>query len=177
MFCCISNTYANDLLYTPHPNLDYIAVNNDVVTREQEGFLKIYKQDTVKIAGIGNPDDTVKVTFDEYEYNATVDDTSNWFVLFSVQDMKVGSYPVSIQFNDGKEEHLNTLVIQEGDMKVSDYSTPQQNTQEVEEEKNNSNLTYILIAISIPLLLIVGAILGIQIQKRSSKFKKGKSNE
>jgi hypothetical protein len=164
---CSKDIYAQDILYTPHPNLDYIAVNNDVVGKDQEGFLKIYKQDTVKIAGIGSPNDTVKISFDEYEYTAHMDEYGNWFVVFSVQDLEKGSYPVSIQFNDGKQEHLNTLVIQGGDtMQVSDYSTPQEDTEEVVEEKEGFNTMYIPIAISIPVLLVIGAFSGMYISKR-----------
>ncbi len=177
LFSFLGIVQAQDLLYTPHPNLDYVAVNNDVVSKEQEGFLKIHKQDTVKIAGIGSSTDTVKVSFDEYEYEGNIDEYGNWFVLFSVQDMQVGSYPVSVQFNDGKEEHLITLVIQEGDMEVSDYSTPQEDTKEVVEQEDGFNIMYIGLIVLVPVLIGVGTLLGIQIQKRSSKLKKVKRDE
>ncbi len=164
---CSKDVYAQDLLYTPHPNLDYIAVNNDVVSKDQEGFLKIYKQDTVKIAGTGSPEDTVKISFDEYEYTAHMDEYGNWFVVFSVQDLDVGSYPVSIQFNDGKQEHLNTLVIQDGEiMQVSDYSTPQEETEEIVEEKEDFNMMYVGLIVLVPVLIGAGALLGMYISKR-----------
>jgi hypothetical protein len=96
-----------------------------------------------------------------------MDEYGYWFVVFSVQDLDVGCYPVSIQFNDGKQEHINTLVIQDGEiMQVSDYSTPQEETEEVVEEKEDFNMMYILIAISIPILITIGAFSGMYISKR-----------
>lgn len=167
MFSFLGIAYAEDLLYKPHPNLDYIAVNNDEVPKDQEGFLKIYKQDVVKIAGNASPNDTVKISFDEYEYTAHMDEYGNWFVVFSVQDLDVGSYPVSIQFNDGKQEHLNTLVIQDGEiMQVSDYSTPQEETEEVVEEKEDFNMMYVGLIVLVPVLIGAGALLGMYISKR-----------
>jgi hypothetical protein len=170
IFSFLGIAYAEDLLYTPHPNLDYIAVNNDQVSKEQEGFLKIYKQDVVKIAGYASPNDNVKVFFDRYEYTAHMNEYGSWFVLFSVQDMKVGSYPVSVQFNNGKKEALNILVIQEGDMMISDYSPTREDTKEkvekAAEEKKELNMIYIVLGISTPLLLLTGALIGMYISKR-----------
>jgi len=174
LFSFLGIAYAEELLYKPHPNLDYIAVNNDEVPKDHEGFLKIYKQDVVKIAGNASPNDTVKISFDEYEYTAHMNEYGSWFVLFSVQDMEVGSYPVSVQFNDGKKEPLNILVIQEGEAEISDYSQPQKETKTQEngegavedKESKNSNTITLWGFVLAPIFLGIGVLIGMYISKR-----------
>lgn len=65
--------------------LDYIAVNNIVVSDSEDIVIK--KDDIIKVAGIGNPGQEVIVSFLEKEFGAIVDKDGNWFILFSIQDL------------------------------------------------------------------------------------------
>ena len=145
--------YANDLLYTPNPNFNHVAVNNEVIRQEDEGFVKVKYLDAVKIAGSGNPSSSVEVFFDDQSYKTTADEYGNWFVLFSVMDLDIGSYPVKVRFNDlNEKEHFITLVV------VEDETVDNSNSQEEvpEEEIEGSSPSFFVYATSVIISFTLG---------------------
>ncbi|MDX9739330.1 MAG: hypothetical protein RBT33_03150 [Candidatus Dojkabacteria bacterium] len=165
-FTNISKTTAVELENISHPNLDFIAVNNEVIEKKKEAVVSVKVGDAVKIAGIGIPNDAVKITFNSHEYSTTVDENGNWFVLFSVQDIERGSYPVELQFNEKAEgEKLTVLKIEEGD------TVEVAQTESIPKEKNIDLNIYLLVVIFVPLSLVLGWILRVLFEKKSSKLK------
>ena len=145
--------YANDLLYTPNPNFNHVAVNNEVIRKEDEGFVKVKYLDAVKIAGSGTPGSTAEVFFGEQSYETIVDEYGNWFVLFSVMNLDIGSYPVEVRFNDlNEKEHFITLVV------VEDETVDNSNSQEEvpEEEIEGSSPSFFVYAFSVILSFVLG---------------------
>lgn len=171
-FINIPKTTAVELENTSNPNLDFIAVNNDVIEKNKEAIVNVKIGDAVKIAGTGIPSDAVKITFNSHEYSTTVDENGNWFVLFSVQEIEDGSYPVELQFNDKFEgEKLTILKIEDGDMK------PVAQAESISKGKNIDLNIYLLVAIFVPLSLILGWILRVLFEKKSSKLKEKDAND
>ncbi|MDX9873194.1 MAG: hypothetical protein RBT41_12380 [Clostridia bacterium] len=171
-FINISKSTAVELENISHPNLDFVAVNNDVIEKKKEAVVSVKVGDAVKIAGIGIPNDAVKITFNSHEYSTTVDENGNWFVLFSVQDIEQGSYPVELQFNDdSKAEKLTVLKIEDGDIE------PVAQVESISKGKNIDLNLYLLVAIFVPLSLILGWILRVLFEKKSSKLKEKDAND
>ncbi|MGI6423633.1 MAG: hypothetical protein ACOX0X_03420 [Candidatus Dojkabacteria bacterium] len=172
-FC--TKTFGEELLYTPHPNFDYVAVNNILASKEEEGFLKIYRDDVIKIAGIGEVGKKIVISLDKEKYETTVDQYGNWFVIFSVQDLDMGSYPVTIEIgNSKKKEHLITLIVEKGDRVEMNNSLNQENEQNsgvvrVGEIEIDSKTKNILCIILLPTLFVIGVVVGIYIGKRIKK--------
>ena len=171
-FIGISKTTAVELENISHPNLDFIAVNNEVIEKQKEAVVSVKIGDAVKIAGMGVPNDAVKITFNSHEYSTTVDENGNWFVLFSVQDIEQGSYPVQLQFNEKTEgEKLTVLKIEKGD------TVPVAQVESIPKEKNIDLNIYLLVVIFVPLSLILGWILRVLFEKKSSKLKDKDTND
>ncbi len=153
LFTNTANIYANDLLYTPNPHFNSVAVNNEVVRKEDEGFVKVKYLDAVKIAGNGNPGSNVEVFFDDQSYQTTVDEYGNWFVLFSIMNLDIGSYPVEVKLNNlNEKEHFITLVV------VEDDTLESANTEEQapEKETKSSSPSFLVYASSVITSFILG---------------------
>lgn len=153
LFTNTANIYANDLLYTPNPHFNSVAVNNEVVRKEDEGFVKVKYLDAVKIAGNGNPGSNVEVFFDDQSYESTVDEYGNWFVLFSIMNLDIGSYPVEVKLNNlNQREHFITLVV------VEDSPIEGSNSQEVvpEKEVDSASPSFFVYATSVIISFTLG---------------------
>lgn len=121
----LHNVYAQEETYTQHPTLDYIAIDNEVVTSDNN-LVTVDRQDTVKVAGIGEPNSSIKVEFDNQIFDTTVDQYGNWFVLFSVQDLENGNHPVEIQTDSSTEKDiLLTLALGDNSTATANNNTEQ----------------------------------------------------
>lgn len=120
LFCSFYTTIpAQAISYERHPKLDYVAINNIVIEdREEEGFLKVENQDPVKIAGFADPGQTVKISFENQEYSTIADENGNWFVIFSIQNLKEGNYPLKVCFGDSENNESLIQLAVEGNTKV-----------------------------------------------------------
>lgn len=166
LFFSLESVNAQDLLYTPHPNFNHVAVNNEVISKEDEGFVKVKYLDAVKIVGTGTPGNTVEVYIDQQSYESTVDEYGYWFVLFSVMDLDAGSYPVEAVLNDlNNKEHLITLVVVEDETLGNGDSQEQLPDKEIE----NSSPSFLVFAISVLLSFALGWIVSFLFNKDFKK--------
>lgn len=149
------------LLYAENEklNLDYIAVNNVVVSNQEE--IVVGKDDIVKIAGMAKPGDEISVLVGEEEHKTVADSAGNWFVLFSVANEK----PLEVKVKDISES-------KEYKEKISFVMKENDNNVDVGETNNEvkGKNQYFLI----PLFLILILLIFILIKKRDSKPSKRK---
>ncbi len=156
----ISATYlfAQDLIYKPNPNLDYVAVNNEIREGEEEGFLKVIEGDNVKIAGFGNPNTSIRILFEDKVVETSVDSNGNWFALFTVLGLPKGSYPVYLETgNSGNKEPLITMVVTDTELLVDETEDEKE---DIKENSSNSYIGYIILGILIPIFTAIGWFLG-----------------
>lgn len=165
----ISATYlfAQDLIYKPNPNLDYVAVNNEIREGEEEGFLKVIEGDNVKIAGFGNPNTSIRILFEDKVVETSVDSNGNWFALFTVLGLPKGSYPVYIETgNSGNKEPLITMVVTETELFIDETEDEKE---EIKENSSNRYIGYIILGILIPIFTAIGWFLGTYSEKNNKK--------
>lgn len=156
----ISATYlfAQDLIYKPNPNLDYVAVNNEIREGEEEGFLKVIEGDNVKIAGFGNPNTSIRILFEDKVVETSVDSNGNWFALFTVLGLPKGSYPVYLETgNSGNKEPLITMVVTDTEFLVDET---EEDEDDLKGNSSNSYIGYIIVGILIPIFTAIGWFLG-----------------
>ncbi|PKN02803.1 hypothetical protein CVU76_02135 [Candidatus Dojkabacteria bacterium HGW-Dojkabacteria-1] len=154
----ITYLYSQDLIYKPNPNLDYVAVNNEIREGEEEGFLKVIEGDNVKISGFGSPNTSIKILYEDKVVESSVDSNGNWFALFTVLGLPKGSYPVYIETgNSGNKEPLITMVVTETEIFVDETEDEQKN---IKGNSSNSYIGYIILGILIPIFTAIGWFLG-----------------
>lgn len=150
--------YAQDLIYKRNPNLDYVAVNNEIREGEDEGFLKVIEGDNVKIAGFGNPNTSIRILFEDKVVETSVDSNGNWFALFTVLGLPKGSYPVYLETgNSGNKEPLITMVVTDTELLVDETEDEKE---DIKENSSNSYIGYIILGIFIPIFTAIGWFLG-----------------
>lgn len=162
----ISATYlfAQDLIYKPNPNLDYVAVNNEIREGEEEGFLKVIEGDNVKIAGFGNPNTSIRILFEDKVVETSVDSNGNWFALFTVLGLPKGSYPVYLETgNSGNKEPLITMVVTDTEFLVDET---EEDEDDLKGNSSNSYIGYIIVGILIPIFTAIGWFLGTYSEKK-----------
>lgn len=148
-----------------NPNLNHIAVNNEVVPQKELLNVSVKDGDTVKIGGVGNPKDLIGIVLNGTTYSKTIDGNGNWFVMFSILNMNNGKHTVYLKYDNGKENEILTNITVQG-------SEATDTTVEVDEKDTEflgSTLYYIVVAISIPLLISFGWFLNVFFQKFSKK--------
>ena len=132
--------------------LDNIAVNNEIISKENISRIDVKYGDTVKIGGNGNPESLLGVTFNNKFYPKTIDGNGNWFVMISILDLGNGDYNVDTKYTDEKKvDNLTTFVVSNSSISNEKDSNGG--------DKNSflgSPLFYILLALSIPLLVYIG---------------------
>ena len=160
--------YSQDLIYTPNPNLDYVAVNNKIREGTEEGFLKVVEGDNVKISGKGNPNPPLYILYEKEIVETSIDNNGNWFAVFTILNLPKSSYPVYLEYgNTGIKEPLITLVVeapkvQENQDKIT--------TGDIEEEESPSRfLGFIIIGVLIPIFTAIGWFLGSYSEKIKNK--------
>lgn len=148
---CLS---AEEISFSKHPNLDYIAVNNEDVQISKEGKIEVKDQDTVKISGIGTPSENISLFVLDQVYSTTVDENGNWFVLFSIQNFEEKEHTIRIKVGEKEVEDLVVFsVVKDENAKIS-----LNDEQKVDRER--IDIKYILVIVLIPLLLVGGWFLG-----------------
>jgi len=162
-----SPIYSQDLIYKPNPNLDYVAVNNEIREGEEEGFLKVIDGDNVKISGYGNPNTSIYILYENKSIESSVDTNGNWFAIFTVLGLPKGNYPVYLQFgNSGDRQPLITLVVTEREeTKVDD----QKKEENIRQESTNSYIGYLVMGLLIPIFTAIGWFLGSYSEKNKDR--------
>ncbi len=156
---------AEEDAFTRHPNLDYVAINNEEAELNEDGDIEVHNQDTVKISGIGNPNDNISIYILDQEYSATVDENGNWFVLFSIQNLEERSHEIKIKVGEKDIEDLFALsVVKDENAKIT-----LDDEQKVDDEK--FEIKYIFLIILIPALLLGGWFLGSYSERKKGSNK------
>lgn len=162
----VSPIYSQDLIYKPNPNLDYVAVNNEIREGEEEGFLRVVEGDNVKISGYGNPNTSIHILYEDKSIESSVDTNGNWFALFTVLGLPKGSYPVYLQLgNSGDRESLITLVVTE----TEETKVDEKKEENTKQESTNSYAGYIAMGLLIPIFTAIGWFLGSYSEKSKTK--------
>lgn len=150
----VNTLSAEELSFTKHPNLDYIAINNEEAKIKENGAIEVNDQDTIKISGIGTPEENISVYVLDQVYSATVDENGNWFVLFSIQNFQEDEHRIKIRVGEKEQEDLVTLSV----VKNENAKVTLDDEQKVDRE--GFDIKYIFLIISIPALLLGGWFLG-----------------
>lgn len=155
----INTVNAQELSYTKHPNLDYIAINNENVSVES-GTISVNDQDTVKIAGLGTPEELINIYIEEQTYETRVDASGNWFVLFSIQNLEEKDHTVEIKVGEREKEELITLSVKE----VKSATTVGEEDEVT--ERVDIDIKTAIIVVLVPILLVAGWFLGTYNERR-----------
>ena len=172
------------------PVLDYVAINNEVVDKNQSDRVRVSEGDAVKIAGQAQPGAKITIIFGERQLETTVDQYGNWFVLFSVLNLEDGFYDIQAKLD--KSENFSSLS-EEGEEEVT-LSTISlgDGLEEIEAEDENNKLfatqtnwlsnigtkqlmTYLIVVVVLVGLIISGIILS-KNKKVVDKVKEIKQN-
>jgi hypothetical protein len=158
LFLSINPIYAQEL----NSNLDHIAINNEIVSKKDMNKVDVKYGDTVKIGGIGNPEEVVGITVNDISYQKTIDGNGNWFAMFSILDLENGEYNVELTYGDGREsEILTTIAVQDSTVEN------QQDDDTLDNPFLGSPLFYILLILSVPLFISLGWYIGTRVQQRN----------
>lgn len=76
--------------------IDYIAVNNKIVEIDEDGYIYVDKQDSVKISGFANTGETIQITINEEVFETKADENGIWFVLFSISDLEGENFTATL---------------------------------------------------------------------------------
>ncbi len=144
-------------------NLDHIAVNNEFIRGKDLLNVSVRDGDTVKIGGVGNPKNLLGIVLNDVTYPKTIDGNGNWFVVFSVLNMKDGEYTIYLDYIDKSSEPLTDIFVKDG------KSSDSKDEAVVSKPFLGSTLYYIIVAISIPLLISFGWYLNVFFQRFSKK--------
>jgi len=148
-----NSTYAETTLYKPHPSLDYIAINNIQIEIDEYGKILVDKQDTVKIAGRGNPNQNITIYIGNEYLNTKGGSTGNWSVLFSIHTLEEEFYPIYISINGGEKELLFTLGI------GKELSQIENGDEEIDNKEDSNVLIIVLSIFGLITVSVIGTML------------------